>query len=734
MTTENGQVRQLGLAGNTALPLLPLFSSLRPYPFVDDQTIILPRGATGDGPAAQYRLTMMVPRRRFLSYLKERWWVVVVFLAIATGAVLTYETIRSETYNSYAQLMVGDVQLNQLNMANLFTEDPLNYFGTQIELLKSSRLQGAAFSKIGITAATQEKDIVRLQVARPLGTATLQLQATGPDAAKTQGFLQALIEEYLSFKKETRTSSSEDLMVSLNEQLGKRQAALKLEQERWTTFQRTNNVAALEEEGKTAGLYLAELNLQLAKLRLERDLLRQGLGVLVHPLRTNAAVEVAASIAGVTNVEPSAQTASQPAMAFAVQPETDAMLKSARLDLALRQSERDQVLKDRGELAARRLNEEVSRLSTAVAILEEQNRSQRKSDLQDIEKRLGATESAVPAWETKVLEINARLSQAHALKNNIQNEQAYYDHLLGLLQNVDLSRNVQQERASILQAPTPGQPAKRVLPLRLALAVLLGLALGLGFTFVWHLFDDRLMSVRDLKAQFGEAVLGLIPEIKVPSAKPQNALVTTGQSHGGYFESFRHLRSALALLQQGTAGCRTLLITSSQASEGKTTIAINLARLLAWSGFRVVLVDADGTRGGIGQLLGAKSEPGVADFVRRGGEDFDIVRPTDVEGLSFVSGGTRADQSEGLFLRSTFGVLMERLRVDRDFVIIDAAPVLAADDSGLFVPHADSVVLITRPYFTRSRLVRQTLDMLYQRKAKHVSFVLNRARADDLLG
>ena len=110
---------------------------------LDDQTFILPRGSGDDGHQAQYRLTMMVPRRRFLSYLKERWWLLVLSLAITTGIVLTYETIRSETYNSYAQLMVGDVQLNQLNMASLFTEDPLNYFGTQIELLKSSRLQSA---------------------------------------------------------------------------------------------------------------------------------------------------------------------------------------------------------------------------------------------------------------------------------------------------------------------------------------------------------------------------------------------------------------------------------------------------------------------------------------------------------------------------------------------------------------------------------------------------------------
>ena len=69
-----------------------------------------------------------------------------------------------------------------------------------------------------------------------------------------------------------------------------------------------------------------------------------------------------------------------------------------------------------------------------------------------------------------------------------------------------------------------------------------------------------------------------------------------------------------------------------------------------------------------------------------------------------------------------------------DFVILDSAPILASDAAALLVTHADAVVLVTRPFYTRSRLVRQALDMLYQRQAKHVSIILNRARPDDLAG
>jgi capsular exopolysaccharide synthesis family protein len=252
--------------------------------------------------------------------------------------------------------------------------------------------------------------------------------------------------------------------------------------------------------------------------------------------------------------------------------------------------------------------------------------------------------------------------------------------------------------------------------------------------FGWYLLDDRFVSYRDIKDQFGETILGLVPQIKVAKSKPEMALLVDSDSRLGYLESFRHLRSALLLSSFGERRPQTLLITSASAAEGKTTIAINLARLLARSGLRVALVDADARNGGVTSLLGKAGQVGVLDFLRGEAEAEAVMVSTEVEGLLLVPGGTHNEQSEGLFLRPKLAELIQTLRRTADFVILDSAPILASDAAALLVPQADAVVLVVRPFYTRSSLVRQALDMLYQRQAKHVSIILNRARADDLAG
>ncbi|MDX1953417.1 MAG: P-loop NTPase, partial [Verrucomicrobiota bacterium] len=629
-----------------------------------DQTIILPPGGGPNGKDTNYRLTMMVPKKRFLSYLRERWWVVLTCVTLGISAIVTYETIRPETYNSYAQLLVGDMQLN---MSNVFTEDSLNYYGTQIELLKSSRLQSAAFTKAGVPATAQEKDLVKLQVVRPMGTSILQLQASGRDPVVVRAFLEALIEEYISFKKGSMASTTEDLLISLNDQLIKREAALKAEQAKWALFQKTNNVAVLEEEGKIAGNYLADLNLQLAKNRLERDLLVAGTG----PVNNETNI-VEGEIQEVMNT-------------------SDTILKSARIDLALRRAEREQLLKERGETAARRLNEEISRLEQTVALLEGQHLMERKAQIQELDQRIAAIQSMIPEWERKVSEINLRLSQGQLLKNNLQNEQAYYDRLVGMFQNVDVGRAVQQERLNVIQTPTQGQPPKRALPLRIAIAGALGFFFSLALVFAWHLMDDRFVSVHDLRDQFGETLLGLVPQIKVPRSKPQEALLKQNDTRQAYADSFRHLRSALMLSFKRESHPQTLLITSAAPGEGKTTISVNLARVLARSGLKVALVDIDGRTAGMQRLLGTEERMGVAEFLRGEADMGAILQPGEIKGLSVIGTGAMLEE-EGLFLGPKLQEFMEALRREHQFVILDGAPVLVSDEVALLVPHADAVL------------------------------------------
>lgn len=696
-----------------------------------EKTIVLPPHPGSNGHDANYRLTLMVPKRRYFSYLRERWWVVLLCLTAALVSTLAYETLRPGNYSSFAQIYLTDNM--QLGVGDLFSEESLTYFGTQIELLKSAPIQGAAFDKAGIKLLPGQKNPYKIEVVQPLKTSILQLQATGPDPALTQRYLQMLIDGYLAYKKETRISTSQDVVDSLQDELANKAAELQAQQDKWADFQKSNNVAVLEEESKSAGLYLSELNVQLDSSRLDQKLLSQEIDSqtvvdddFTNDWPTNA-------VASLTNFP---ATASIPTLSLLpttnlVDSANDTALNSSRVQLAELLGNRDDNLRHMGEHG---FDEEVKRLQKTVSILENENRTQKLAELADMKKRTDAIEAALPPLKAEVLDDNDRLAQSQRLKEDVDREQGYYDHLLSMLQNVDLGKNVQQERLSVLQPATTALPETRSLQLRVALSAVLGLFLGLALVFGWYMLDDRFVSFRDITDQFGETLLGLVPQIKVSTRKPRQALLADVDSRRSYLESYRHLRSALLLSAFAERRPQILLFTSTASAEGKTTITINLARLLARSGLRIVLVDADARGGGMQRLLGEQDQAGVLDYLRGDAEAGAVMHPSDCEGLSFVPAGTHNEQSEGLFLRPKLADLLSDLRKNHDFVIIDGPPILASDDAAMLVPHADTVVLVTRPFYSRSRLVRQSLDMLYQRQAKQVNIILNRARPDDLAG
>jgi capsular exopolysaccharide synthesis family protein len=668
----------------------------------------------------------MVPKRRYLSFLRERWWVVLIGLALSVGGVVVFETVRTERFDSHAQLYVTTgVQVGP----GLFG-DPKEDFATQIELLKGSRLRGAALTALGERGARLQTPI-DIDVVRPMGTSILRLRATGADPALAQAFLQALIDSYLAFKKETRVSTTEDLVTTLNEQLTRREEELKAEQEKWVDFQRTNTLAVLEEEARGASLYLAELNVQLAKLSLEEDLLRKGLGPAPDPTAAANALSTAPGTDSHAVAAASIAASNGPPLVA-----SDAALKGARLELAILLGERVKLAAQFSEThpAVRSVSGALERLTNTIAVLERRNAEQKRVDLAEVQKRIDCVRAAIPEVERKVLEASERLSQSQRYKNELQRQQGRYESLLGMLQNLDVGRNMAQERTTVLEPPSPGRPPERSFAFRLLLAVVGGGFLSLGIVFAWHLLDDRFVSVRDVKDHFGEPILGLIPEIKIARSRPREALLRDGDSRRAYAESYRHLRSALLLSASGGRRPHTLLLTSATPAEGKSTIAANMAAVLARSGLRVALVDADTRASGLGPLLGLEGKPGMLDLLRGDLGVRAIQHPTAIPSLTVVPRGTRVEPAEGLFLRPQLTELMDDLRAGSEFVIIDSPPILGADDAALLVPSADTVVVVVRPFHSRSRLVRQALEMLYQRQAKQVAIILNRARRDDLAG
>jgi capsular exopolysaccharide synthesis family protein len=194
-----------------------------------------------------------------------------------------------------------------------------------------------------------------------------------------------------------------------------------------------------------------------------------------------------------------------------------------------------------------------------------------------------------------------------------------------------------------------------------------------------------------------------------------------------FVESIRNIRSSLLFGFTDRAPVRTVLVTSSVPEEGKSTLVANLAASIAMAGSRVLLIDADLRCGVLHTFMDCPSGPGLAEILSQKVNYAKTIVQTSVEHLSFIPSGEPPANPGELFLMPSVNVLLQEVRGQFDYVLIDSAPLLAADDTTGLGPKVDGVLFVVRGSFTSARLARSALDMLHQRKARVLGLVYNRA-------
>src|SRR5262249_54983161 len=151
-------------------------------------------------------------------------------------------------------------------------------------------------------------------------------------------------------------------------------------------------------------------------------------------------------------------------------------------------------------------------------------------------------EEATKQWEEKMISANRRLAEYTLLKDNLDRIQNLYDHLLHLLQNVGLDKNVDQETVVILDQAMAAPP--RINALQRILAGVIGLIVGLGLVGFVSGCDDRLISLSELKLRFPEKLVGQIPDVS--NGKDNGLLLIEPQDHRHVWaESYRKVRAGL---------------------------------------------------------------------------------------------------------------------------------------------------------------------------------------------
>ncbi len=670
-------------------------------------------------PAPKFRI------QKFLAFLLKYWWVPAATLILSLGAAVLYVLHQPPTFVSRGS-MWETVKL-RLPDETLFSEDVANFLGTQSELLQSAKLRELALSRLRMASnevaipvdANGNPLAVRVTVSQASKSAVFVLEATGSQASYTRAYLDALMDAYLAYKRDIRKEVSGDTLASITEQVELAERELKTHQDILTEFERSNNLAILQEEGTVAGAYLTKLKTELSDLQLEDQLL---------DATSNENVALAAGIDGTNQASPVQPVlASQPGSgggAAALEQQ------NASKELELLRSQRAKLSQYLRPMHPdiKKLDADIEREEKVLDIYRRENREQIASYRQNTKLRLESVKASIKEWESKVIEANTHIAEAEHLKINVQRAQSDYDRLASMVQNVKISREIDQETLAILEHASPAGRSYRAEKGSLESAVVAGLLLGLGCIALLTVRDEKFSSVLEVNEKLGDAVIAQVPELPGLNGEFPPPMENANDSHV-YAESYRCLRSALLFLPVDNERPKVLLITSALPDEGKSTIAVNLARTLAMGGARVLLVDGDMRRGRLHELLGLNQEPGLSRLLDHSADADKALQTNSIPNLWFIASGTRPRNPGDLFLGADLDLLLRRWRTQFDYVLFDSSPIFAADDATTLAPKVDGTLLVVRSRFSTARQVRAALEMLQQRQATVLGVVFNRADA-----
>lgn len=352
-----------------------------------------------------------------------------------------------------------------------------------------------------------------------------------------------------------------------------------------------------------------------------------------------------------------------------------------------------------------------------------------KRDLHEANLNLTNLEKQVKEAETRVkAQADFKMTEEHLRADRDQDKQRY-EQIINRLEDLKLSKNLGGLKIDVI---APATAAFRVGPVAVKTfmaSLALGLLLGALLAGAAELMDRGFHTIEEVRERLGLPVIGHIPIVEgqpVPrdAAPLESILCTYYQPKSIQAESFRGIRTWLYFTGRGDH-YKVIQITSPQARDGKTTLAANLAVSMAQSGKKVVLLDADFRKPRVHQVFGVPSTVGLASVIAGTSSLKEATLPTAVEGLSVIPCGPRPRNPAELLTSPQFQHLLDSLRKEYDFVLLDTPPLLAVSDPSAVAPRVDGVLLVVRFSKYARPNARRAKELLASLRAQVLGVVVN---------
>jgi capsular exopolysaccharide synthesis family protein len=247
--------------------------------------------------------------------------------------------------------------------------------------------------------------------------------------------------------------------------------------------------------------------------------------------------------------------------------------------------------------------------------------------------------------------------------------------------------------------------------------------------------DSSIKTTDELEKACRIPALGVVPLYSDNSKKLTHEKETTiglvpyNQPMAMLSEAIFHIRSSIMLTASDSAP-QVLVVTSANPDEGKTTVSSNLAVAMSSPEGKCILIDGDLRKPASHKVFSLPLQPGLTNYLTGSATLEEIIRPTNVPNLYFISAGPTPPNPNELFLSSAFKNLVSRLRQEYQRIIIDSPPIIGFADGRSLAASADGVVLIVKHHFTSREAGRLAVQLLSQNHCRILGGILSMARKD----
>ncbi len=713
---------------------------------------------------------------------RRKWLILLIFVPLAALGVYSAAN-QVHIYESRALIMVD---LDKMPVSA--TPDPMATMAGGSSYSAAMRLRSIESELFVLQNSRVIADRVNdrfEKTGRPAGAVTfypasrnvnnaIEVKATGTSAEEVAKLANVYAEEYVRHTQDASRSYLTTSRSFLEEQQDKRKSELQQAEGSLEAYKRATGRMGLSVEGSNMVAQIGALEAARDDARIELQMRQASLATLEREM-----------------------AAINPQLAKRVASDVESKLRVAQEKRSTLEAEKQQALLARPNLTANApefnmINSQIGQLSAEINALSEQlveefvgsggvgsgaeggaagmsyvadlkrQAVQHRIEISGLEAKIGVMERRLGVYQQQLSQVPAAEVDLARLERTYQQAVHMHQYVVNRLQEAQISEETQPGYARILdRADVPSIPVGPNKKRDAIKNVLMALLFGLGVGVFRDKLDTRLYKPEDLKER-GFSLIGVIPDIR-PLLRAKRKLGAHIEQDGHYFsttfvamldplstvaEAYRNLRTNIQFSRPDTV-VQTIMVTSPAAEEGKSTTAVNLAIVMAQSGRRTLLIDADLRRPKLHDLFKLPMGPGLAQLLFSAQSSFEAEKyRTQIDDLYLIRAGGYAITQEDLPQahermtdESDFGAffvnpaellgskrmreLLTGMREQFDVVIIDTPPVLAATDAALLSTQADGTLVVVRAGVSKEGDLVDSRQILSDVGARVLGVLLN---------